>query len=384
MLFSKTITTQSTTRQAITDAYRMDENICVERLIEQLATLDQRALTRIKDFAHELVTKIRKHQANKNGLDALLYEYDLSSDEGIALMCLAEAFLRIPDKTTVNRLIRDKITSADWQAHVKQQDSLWVNTASWALMLTGKVLAHNDKHALHISSIFKNLIQRSGEPIIRKGVQQAMNILSQQFVMGDRIETALKRAKSYEDKSFRYSYDMLGEAAYTQADADTYFQAYQDAILAIGKNNKKDNIFDAAGISIKLSALYPRYELAQQDKVMRDLTPRLITLVEQAKSYNIGITIDAEEAARLELSLDLFAAVFNQPQFAHWEGLGLALQAYQKRAPFVIDWLIELSQQQQRRIMLRLVKGAYWDSEIKLSQELGLSDYPVFTRKNQH
>ncbi len=383
MLFNTPLEKHDEKRAAINAAYHADENTCMTLLIQELASLDTDTLHRIQDFAHQIVSKIRAEQLNKNGLDALLHEYDLSSDEGIALMCLAEAFLRIPDTQTINRLIRDKITAADWQARLNQSDSLWVNTASWALMLTGKVLSHNEnqQHALHINNIFKKMIQRSGEPIIRKCVQQAMHVLSQQFVMGATITQALKRSTHYENKGFRYSYDMLGEAAYTQDDANTYFQAYLDAIQQIGGHHQQRQVFDAPSISIKLSALHPRYEFAQRDRVLQELTPRLSELAQQAQRHNIGLTIDAEESTRLELSLDLFAALFAEPCFANWPGLGLAVQAYQKRAPYVIDWLIELAQRYRRRIMLRLVKGAYWDSEIKYCQERGLADYSVFTRK---
>jgi RHH-type proline utilization regulon transcriptional repressor/proline dehydrogenase/delta 1-pyrroline-5-carboxylate dehydrogenase len=307
----------------------------------------------------------------------------LSTPEGVALMCLAEALLRIPDSDTIDRLIRDKITAADWQSHLGHSTSIFVNASTWALMLTGRLLhpdpsgapAHDLGHVLH------RFVARSGEPVVRGAVLAAMRILGRQFVMGRTIGDALDRAKSAERHGYRHSYDMLGEAARTAADAERYHAAYTTAIAAIGRAAGDRPVEVAPGISVKLSALHPRYEVAQYERVMRELLPRLTDLAAKARDAGIGFTIDAEEADRLELSLDLIEALAARPALAGWGGLGLAVQAYQKRAPAVIDWLADLAARRHRRLMVRLVKGAYWDSEIKRAQERGLATYPVYTRK---
>lgn len=372
---------QNSLRQAITAAYRMDETTCLNNLIPN-ATLSDQALKNVTTTASNLVAGTRQSRKKQGGLDAFLHQYDLSSEEGIALMCLAEALLRIPDKTTVDKLISDKISTADWEQHLNLKGSLFVNAATWSLLLTGKVYAGTLDHQKTLSASLKRLISRAGGTIIRPLIMQGMKIIGKQFVMGTTIDDALKRAQKLETTGYRYSYDMLGEAARTAEDAEIYFKSYQTAIAAIGNASKNQDFINGPGISIKLSALHPRYELAKYERVMNELTPRLLELAQQAKAQNISLTVDAEEADRLELSLDVMESVFSNPSLNGWEGFGLAVQSYQKRAPFVIDWLADLSRRYKRRLMVRLIKGAYWDAEIKQSQVLGLEGYPVFTRKN--
>lgn len=359
----------------INKAWLVDETEHVHRL---LATTDlpdgQRQ--RIADHARSLVTHVRKHRASGSGVDAFMHEYQLSSQEGVVLMCLAEALLRIPDEDTVDLLIRDKLCGGNWEKHLGNSESLFVNASTWGLMLSGKMIGGADGQ-----SVFKRLLLRSGEPLIRQAVRQAMRIMARQFVMGRTVSDALKRAKSSEKNGYTYSYDMLGEAARTDADSQRYFDAYRKAINTIGKAENAGNPVTGPGISIKLSALHPRYEFAQADRVMAELLPKLEALALLAKRYNIGLTIDAEEADRLDLSLCLLDSIARNPDLAGWNGLGLAVQAYQKRAYDLIDWLADLARQSGRQLMIRLVKGAYWDTEIKRAQERGLSNYPVFTRK---
>ncbi len=380
MLLQQPILEQTPLRAKITEFYRKDETECLDILLEQ-AALPVDAIARIQQRAAELVQTIRKKRVGAGGLDAFLYQYSLSSEEGIALMCLAEALVRIPDTATRDKLIRDKLESADWEKHAGKSQSLFVNAATWGLMLTGNLYEWNELSSQNLWTTLKRLVSRSGEPVIRQSVSYAMKILGKQFVMGRTIEEAMTRAKSNEAIGYCYSYDMLGEAAKTARDADKYFNAYQQAIHAIGASAVGLNPITAPGISIKLSALYPRYELAKRDQVMQALVPRLLALAKLAQHYNIGLTVDAEESERLDLSLDVIEAVLSEPDLRGWNGFGLALQAYQKRAFWVIDWLAELAKKTQHQIMLRLVKGAYWDAEIKSSQERGLEGYPVFTRK---
>jgi len=379
MIFN-TIYKQSEIRDAITSAYRMDETECVNKLLAQ-AQFSDNSLQNIAKTASKLVQGTRDHKQKQSGIDSFLHQYDLSSEEGIALMCLAEALLRIPDKETMDRLISDKISTAEWKKHLNIDNSLFVNAATWSLMLTGKVYEGTLEKQKNLLATLKRLIAKTGGSFIRPIVMQGMKIIGKQFVMGRTIDEALERAKKSEAIGYRYSYDMLGEAARTAHDAEVYYQSYENAIHAIGKVSKQGHI-NGPGISIKLSALHPRYELAKYDRVMQELTPRLLKLAQLAKSYNISLTVDAEEADRLELSLDIIEKVFSDNSLAGWEGFGLAVQSYQKRAPFVIDWLADLSKLNKRRLMVRLIKGAYWDAEIKLSQVLGLEGYPVFTRKN--
>jgi RHH-type proline utilization regulon transcriptional repressor/proline dehydrogenase/delta 1-pyrroline-5-carboxylate dehydrogenase len=366
-------------RAAILRAYREDETAVVERLLAA-ADFAPDALDRIAERARGLVVEVRRQRLGKGGLDAFLHEYALSSKEGIVLMCLAEALLRIPDAETVDRLIRDKLGPADWSQHLGQSDSLFVNASTWALMLTGRLI-RSDGEERDLSGVLKRLVARSGEPVVRQAVTAAMRILGRQFVMGRTIGEALERARGAEKQGYRHSYDMLGEAARTAADARRYFESYEAAISAIGAAVAGRDVFAAPGISVKLSALHPRYEEVQRERVLEELPPILRTLAQHAKAQRIGFTIDAEESERLDLSLDLIEGLALDPTLAGWDGLGLAVQAYQKRALPLIDLLADLARRARRRLMVRLVKGAYWDSEIKRSQERGLSGYPVFTRK---
>ena len=367
-------------RQKVRAATRADETRTVEQLIEA-ATLPADALDRIAERARELVRRVREERIGQGGLDAFLHEYGLSTQEGVVLMCLAEALLRIPDADTADALIRDKIGGADWERHVGSSESVFVNASTWALMLTGRLVRFDREAGRDLGTLLKRLIGRSGEPVIRQAMVQAMRILGRQFVMGRTIEEALERARGPETRGYRHSYDMLGEAARTMPDADRYFRSYEAAIAAIGEAAAGRGPIDGPGISVKLSALHPRYEYAQSRRVMEELVPRVVALAEQAKGAGIGFTIDAEEADRLDLSLDFIEAVAGAPSLAGWDGLGLAVQAYQKRAYPLIDWLADLARRHRRRLMVRLVKGAYWDTEIKLTQERGLDGYPVFTRK---
>lgn len=366
-------------RQAIADAYRMDESALVEQLIKQ-AALTASQEQNVAQRARDLVVQVRELRLGGSGLDSFLYQYDLSSDEGIALMCLAEALLRVPDKKTIDSLIRDKLSKGNWKAHRGQSDSMFVNAATWALMLTGNVLNQPSKASVFSKSL-KKLVSRTSEPVVRKAVEQAMRIMSKQFVMGRSIDEALKRAKAHERLGYRYSYDMLGEAARTQQDAERYFDEYQKAIIAIGKASKGKDTIDGPGISVKLSALHPRYEYGQYQRVMRELPPKLLALAQLAMEYDIALTVDAEEADRLDLSLDIIEKVFCHTSLKDYHGFGMAVQSYQKRASFVLDWIASVARGQNKRMMVRLIKGAYWDSEIKFTQMMGFASYPVFTRK---
>ncbi|MEM6161058.1 trifunctional transcriptional regulator/proline dehydrogenase/L-glutamate gamma-semialdehyde dehydrogenase [Erwinia sp. P6884] len=379
--FAEQILPQSVTRAAITSAWRRPETESVPMILEQ-ARLPAPLAQQTHRLAHQLAEKLR-HQKGATGragmVQSLLQEFSLSSQEGVALMCLAEALLRIPDKPTRDALIRDKISNGNWQSHLGRSASLFVNAATWGLLFTGRLVStHNEAN---LSRSLNRIIGKSGEPLIRKGVDMAMRLMGEQFVTGETIAEALANARKLEDKGFRYSYDMLGEAALTAEDAKAYLVSYQQAIHAIGKASNGRGIYEGPGISIKLSALHPRYSRAQYDRVMSELYPILKSLTLLARSYDIGINIDAEEADRLELSLDLLERLCFEPELEGWNGIGFVIQAYQKRCPFVIDGLIDLAQRSRRRLMIRLVKGAYWDSEIKRAQMEGLEGYPVYTRK---
>src|SRR5216684_53401 len=379
LVFANPPAPEARLRGAIRDMHRLDETEADARILAA-AEIPADSRDRIAATARRLVVAVRRERLGRGGLDAFLQEYALSSPEGVALMCIAEALLRIPDSETVDRLIRDKIASADWQRHLGHSGSLFVNASTWALMLTGRLLRPDQAEA-DLGSILRRFIARSGEPVWRQAVTAAMRILADQFIMGRTIEEALVRARGAERQGYRHSFDMLGEAARTMEDAERYHGAYRRAIAAIGKAASGRAIEAAPGISVKLSALHPRYEMAQHSRVRRELLPSLLALARDARALGIGFTIDAEEADRLELSLDLIEALALAPDLAGWDGLGLALQAYQTRALAVVDWLGELASRARRRLMLRLVKGAYWDSEIKRAQERGLESYPVFTRK---
>ncbi len=375
--FARDLAPQSALRARITAATRMPETECVPLLIAG-ASLAPEARLRAERTARTLVERLRaKEPAGR--VDGLVREYALSTQEGVALMCLAEALLRIPDRPTREALIRDKIAAGDWRAHVGQSPSLFVNAATWGLVVTGKLNTTNSERGL--SAALTRLIGKGGEPLIRKGVEMAMRLMGEQFVTGQTIGEALANSRRMEAKGFRYSYDMLGEAAMTAADAARYLADYEQAIHAIGKAAGGRGIYEGPGISVKLSALHPRYQRAQRGRVMAELLPLLKGLAVLAKRYDIGLNIDAEEADRLELSLDLLEALAFDPDLAGWNGIGFVIQAYGKRCPFVIDWLVDLARRSRRRLMVRLVKGAYWDSEIKRAQEAGLEDFPVFTRK---
>lgn len=379
-VLNESVPEQSPLRHAMTKAYRMEEAQCLETLMKE-AHLSQEALARVEAVARDLVTKVRNTRLSSTGLDAFLNQYDLSTEEGIALMCLAEALLRVPDKDTVDKLINDKISKGDWKTHAGKSNSMFVNAATWGLMLTGRMYGWENQSERRLDESLKRLLKRGGEPVIHSAVRYAMKILGKQFVMGRTIEEALKRAQESEKRGYRYSYDMLGEAARTAEDAARYCRAYQDAITAIGKASQGLDPIEGPGISIKLSALYPRYELAQREEVLKYLVPTLLDLALAAKQNTLSLTVDAEEADRLDLSLDVIEQVFLDPRLEGWEGFGLAVQSYQKRALSVIHWLADLAKRGNRRIMVRLIKGAYWDTEIKLSQEQGQENYPVFTRK---
>ena len=362
-------------RAAITAAYRRDETAAVEWLLAQGASPDPDA----QPLAHRLVSAVRAKRTRSSGVDALMHEFSLSSEEGVALMCLAEALLRIPDSETADRLIADKISRGDWKKHLGESPSLFVNAATWGLLITGKLVSSNSETGL--GAALTRMIAKGGEPLIRKGVDLAMRMLGNQFVTGQTIDEALKNSRENETRGYRYSYDMLGEAALTASDADNYYASYEAAIHAIGKASGGRGIKDGPGISIKLSALHPRYSRTQHARVMSELLPRVRNLVLLAKQYDIGINIDAEEADRLEISLDMLEALAFDPSLAGFDGIGLVVQAYQKRCPFVIDFVVDLARRSGRKFMVRLVKGAYWDAEIKRAQVDGLPGYPVYTRK---
>ncbi len=364
----------SETRRRITTATRRPEPDCVAELL--------RTAPRAPDSAAALAARLvegLRARGRPRPVEGLMREYALSSQEGVALMCLAEALLRIPDPATRDRLIRDKIGARDWRAHLGNSPSLFVNAATWGLLVTGRLQDSSGQSGLQAALL--RVLGRGGEPLIRKAMDRAMRVLGEQFVVGETIESALRAARPREREGFRYSFDMLGEAAMTDADARRYLGEYERAIRAIGAHNQGRGLFDGAGISIKLSALHPRYARAQQDRVRDELLPRLAALASLARAHDVGLNIDAEEADRLELSLDLLESLCEQPDLASWNGIGFVVQAYSRRTPAVIDHLVALARGTSQRLMVRLVKGAYWDSEIKKAQEAGVADYPVFTRK---
>lgn len=367
--------------ERINTAWRRAETDCVEELLahsEISSEISDKIQALAFDLAHSL--RERKSSTGKAGIvQGLLQEFSLSSQEGIALMCLAEALLRIPDKATRDLLIRDKINQGNWKEHLGQSQLMFVNAAAWGLMLTGKLMETPQQKSL--SSLLTGLLARSGRGIIRKAVDVAMRMMGEQFVTGETIDEALKNAEPLEEKGFRYSYDMLGEAALTDLDAERYYQDYQQAIHAIGQSSQDKDVYDGPGISIKLSALHPRYQRSQMDRVHDELYAKVLKLAVLAKQYNIGLNIDAEESDRLEISLELLERLCFEPQLQDWKGIGFVIQAYQKRCFYVVDYIIDLAKRSQKRLMIRLVKGAYWDSEIKKAQIDGMSDYPVFTRK---
>jgi len=367
--------------QLLDESWDLAEDRQVERLRQALPlTADQRAL--IRERAVDLVKRVRTRSADGGMMEAFMREYDLSSEEGVVLMCLAEALLRIPDAETTEKLIADKLSEASWEAHLGKSDSVFVNASTWGLMLTGRMVRLGESQRRAVGATLGRIASRTGEPVVRLAIRQAMRIMGHQYVMGRTIKEALNRADKKPNRTYRYSFDMLGEAALTADDAERYRQAYEDAIRTLGQAGESaGEVFAAPSISVKLSALHPRYEAAQHDRAVRQLTEVIGDLARLAREQSIGLTVDAEEADRLMLSLRIFEQVLSHRDLDGWDGFGLALQAYQRRALVAIDWLAERARRTGHRIPLRLVKGAYWDTEIKLAQIAGVADYPVFTRK---
>ncbi len=363
-------------RLAIRATHREGEAAAIARLIQAYDVAPE-TRSAIERHATALIGAVRTRDREAGPVDALMHEYDLSSEEGLVLMMLAEALLRIPDGATRDLLIRDKLTSADFARHIGHSPSVFVNLSTRALAITGRAL----RAAEDEDRVWPRLGAKLGEPMLRQAMLQAMAVVGGHFVLGRTIDEALARARQNERNGFRHSFDMLGEAALTDKDARRYFKSYETAIHAIGAANAKRGPIAGPGISIKLSALHPRYELRKRGRVMDELYPRILALAELAKTYDIGCTIDAEEADRLDLSLDIIGRLIHAPELAGWNGLGLAIQAYSKRVLPLIDWLVAEAGTAGRRLMVRLVKGAYWDSEIKRAQEAGLDGYPVYTHK---
>jgi len=363
-------------RAAIRAARLAPEGPALDALVAAHAPAPELRARAVRHGA-EFVRRIRG-DGSPGLMEVFLAEYGLSTREGVALMCLAEALLRVPDAATMDALIEDKIAPSEWGAHLGQSASPLVNASTWALMLTGRVL----KDGEGMAGVLKGAVRRLGEPVIRAAVHRAMREMGQQFVLGQDMAEAMRRAAPQERQGYAYSYDMLGEAAMTAQDARAYFDAYHGAIRALEAACRSEDIRDNPGISIKLSALFPRYEQAQRDRVMEELVPRVVALARIARSQHMGLSIDAEEADRLDLSLDVIEAVLGDESLAGWDGFGVVVQAYGKRASAVIDWVHALAERNDRRVMLRLVKGAYWDTEIKRAQVAGLEDFPVWTRKS--
>jgi RHH-type proline utilization regulon transcriptional repressor/proline dehydrogenase/delta 1-pyrroline-5-carboxylate dehydrogenase len=369
-------------RQTISAAYLADEDMLLESLIAKARMSPaEEAATGV--LARDLVSQLRAGRQRRSGVDAFTQEYALSSEEGVVLMCLAEALLRVPDADTQDRLIRDKIAGHSWERHLGHSQSLFVNASTWALMLSGHLVEVADTSRWDFDAIWHRIAARLGEPVIRQAVGSAVRLLGRHFVLGRNIEEALKEARPYAERGYRFSFDMLGEAAVTRSDAAHYLERYRGAIRAIrgAWPHRAASLFERPGISVKLTALHPRFEYTKAHDVLLELIPPLTRLCAEAREANLPVTIDAEESERLDLTLDVFETLGEEEALKNWDGLGIAVQAYQKRALPVISWLIDLARRQRRMIAVRLVKGAYWDSEIKRGQELGLSDYPVFTRK---
>ncbi|MGI2066841.1 bifunctional proline dehydrogenase/L-glutamate gamma-semialdehyde dehydrogenase PutA [Shewanella sp. MF08487] len=368
--------------QAVSDNYIVDEEQYLSELIKLVPSSDE-TIERVTRRAHELVSKVR--QFDKKGLmvgiDAFLQQYSLETQEGIILMCLAEALLRIPDAATTDALIEDKLSGAKWDEHMSKSDSVLVNASTWGLMLTGKIVKLDKKIDGTPSNLLSRLVNRLGEPVIRQAMMAAMKIMGKQFVLGRNMKEALKNSEDKRKLGYTHSYDMLGEAALTRKDADKYFTDYANAITELGAQNYNENESPRPTISIKLSALHPRYEVANEDRVLTELYDTVIRLIKLARGLNIGISIDAEEVDRLELSLKLFQKLFNSEAAKGWGLLGIVVQAYSKRALPVLVWLTRLAKEQGDEIPLRLVKGAYWDSELKWAQQAGEAAYPLYTRK---
>lgn len=363
-------------RSAINQAYLAEETASVQYLLAQLPDLQSNDTN---TYAHKLVTTVRSYKNQHTIIEAFLHEYQLDSDEGIVLMGIAEALLRIPDKSTQDRFLAEKLMTAHWHEHLQHSDSSLVNLSTNMLQLTGQFEQYI-KPSQQQHHLFNTLLARLGQPLIRSALKHAMQLLGSQFIIAETIADAI--AESQYHLAYRYSFDMLGEAAITSADADRYYQSYLDAINKLAMMTQSDDIFSSSSISIKLSALYPRYETLQHDRAVSSLKEKLFNLVHRAKDCDIMVTIDAEETERLDMSLDIFESIYTHPDFMDWPGFGLAIQAYQKRAIHVIHWLTNLAKNKQCIIPVRLVKGAYWDTEIKRAQDNGLDNYPVFTRKS--
>ena len=364
-------------REAVHQYYRANEDQVVAHLLGYIRQVSQ---ADIEKTARMYIERVRKQRLGGVGLDAFFIQYDLSSEEGIALMCLAEAMLRIPDKQNMDALIKDKLLNLQWYEHKRSSESWLVNAATWGLVVTDKLYGGANQ-ARKRAATLKKLVGRLGEPVVRQSVKQAMGILGEQFILGRSIEQAIARATKKDNQRYYYSYDMLGEAAKTHADAEAYFKAYKDSIAALHSRDHSVPLLSRPGISIKLSALHPRYELAQFENCVPAIADKVLTLVRLAQDAHISVTLDAEEADRLELSLAIFVQVFREPDIHEWGGFGLAVQAYQKRATWLLEYLEKLAKRYESIILIRLVKGAYWDTEIKQSQVMGYEDYPVFTRK---
>jgi RHH-type proline utilization regulon transcriptional repressor/proline dehydrogenase/delta 1-pyrroline-5-carboxylate dehydrogenase len=356
-----------------------DEAECVQRLLDGTQGVEKKR-ARIFAAATDLVNRIRASDSESSAQE-FLYTYGLNTHEGIALMCLAEALLRIPDRVTADRLIQDKFEDTDWGKYLGNSESFFVNASSWGLLLTGKIVNLGRMADENPAALFGKLIAGTGEPVIREALRQAMRFIGTQFVLGESMEEALKKSQESKNRNYRFSYDVLGEGARNSAQAEHYFHAYCAAITAIGKHNKAKNLMDAASISLKLSALHPRYQLVTESRVMGELLAKLKEIITLAMRMGVSVSIDAEEAARFDIELELFSRLFGDPAFKGFDGIGFVLQAYQRRAFNAVDYLAALAKDNKKRMPLRLVKGAYWDTEIKNAQVLGLPTYPVFTQK---
>ncbi|MEO0617784.1 MAG: bifunctional proline dehydrogenase/L-glutamate gamma-semialdehyde dehydrogenase PutA [Pseudomonadota bacterium] len=379
-------------RDAISAAYFQDEDALVADLCER-ARLGEDEQRRLAVVARDLVHAAREGRTKYGHIDAFLHQYGLTTEEGIILMCLAEALLRIPDARTADALIDDKISSGNWQRHLGKSDNAFVNASSWGLMLTGQVMRFDTPELEQggagsgLLGLVKRMTKRTGEPIIRQAMRHAMKIMGDQFVLGRTISEAQDRAEHDEERGYRFSYDMLGEAARTMDDAERYYQRYMDAIRSVGARagemgeQTRDALMGRPGLSVKLSAIHPRFEPMQAARIRDELVPNLIALVKEARAHDLAINIDAEEQDRLDLTLQVFGDVLMSDAVEGWDGFGIVVQAYGRRALPALRWLRTLSQKREQRIPVRLVKGAYWDTEVKLAQELGLESYPVFTRK---
>jgi RHH-type proline utilization regulon transcriptional repressor/proline dehydrogenase/delta 1-pyrroline-5-carboxylate dehydrogenase len=367
-------------RQRLRETSCIDERVIVDELLESSA-LDEAERAAICARAVEIVEHCRERSDEAGTLDAFLHEFGLSNREGIALMCLAEALLRVPDEDTADRLIAEKIQSGDWGAHKGKSPSGFVNASVWGLMMTGRIVRLDEDITGDTAGWMRQLVSSLGEPVVRQAVLQAMRIMGSQYVLGRTIEEALRKGVAGNRPGTRFSFDMLGEGARTMADADRYFRDYQDAIRTIAGSIGNETVEHANGISVKLSALHPRFEFRQKKRVMAELLPKVRELALECKEAGMGFNIDAEECDRLDISLDLFEALAHDEALKGWGGLGFVLQCYQKRGLAIAEWLIALARESGHRFMVRLVKGAYWDGEVKHAQEQGLADYPVFTRK---